>query len=154
MLSLVTKNILTFARLPYSICSGYKIYSIEVVDSVEVTHLIETVENNKAPNIILEKATLKCNPKKRWELSKHILALDSYSINVFINNIQISTNNYTYIPGINILSIHSNISANDLIEIEYNVDKMKVEYAAINNTSYKVVPIFNESHKIGQHTVL
>lgn len=154
MLSIVTKNVITFTRLPYSTCSGYEIYAVETISGSEVTHLVEKIDNIKVPNLIKEKKMLEYNSLQKWTLPKDVLALATDSIDVYINNVQTNTNHYTYSPSLRILTIHSKLTANDLIEIEYNVDRIKLEYSSTGTTKYKVMPIFNESHKIGQHTIL
>lgn len=154
MLSIVTKTTVTFTRLSYSVCKGYEIYATETIGDEEVTHLVEIIDNPKVPNLIKERRQLEYNERQRWELARDTLALASDSIDLYVNNIQLNTNHYTYSQNIKILSIHSKISKNDLIEIEYNVDRVQREYPSTNEVKYKVIPIFNDSHKIGQHIVL
>lgn len=154
MLSIVTNTTVTFTRLSYNICSGYEIYAIEKVAGADVTHLVETIDNPKVPNLVPERATLDWNARQRWELPRDVLALASDSINVYLNNVQVNTNNYTFSSEFRTLLIHTKLGPNDLIEIEYNVDRIERHYPSVNNVRYKVIPIFNQSHKLGQHIVL
>ena len=107
MLSLVNKNTLTWSRLPYAICSGYIVNAITMVDGVRTCVKLDDVDNPKVPNLITEKKTLKYNSYRKWELPKDVVAGGSDDIKVFINNVQITTNSYTYNPNIRLLYLNN-----------------------------------------------
>lgn len=156
MLSIVNTNSLTFTRLSYSICSGYIINAITIVDGVKTSIKIDEIVNPKMPNLIKEKQVLQYNDKRKWELPIDIIATASDSIKVYINNVQITTNAYTYSPNIKLLYLNetTNITANTLIEIEYDTDKVLYVCKTDIICDYEIVPIYNENYRIGQHTIL
>lgn len=155
MLSLVNKTTLTWSRLPYDICSGYTVNAITVVDGKRTSIKLDDVDNPKVPNLVAERQVLKFNSLRKWVMPADIVAGSSDDIKVFINNVQITTNSYTYNPNIGVLYLNDTGENNNvLIEIEYYTDK--VLYVCKTNIicEYEILPIYNESYRIGQHTVL
>lgn len=153
MLSLVKENILTFTRLPYSICKGYKVITIEKVDGKEIESE-EYIENPKVPLIVAERKELEYNPKQRWSLPRYATTTSTDSLRVWINNIELETDGYVYSPNLRMLAINQQLTENDLIEIEYSVDRIQMIKKSQNEINFKIYPIFNECHRIGQHSVI
>lgn len=154
MLSLVKENILTFTRLPYSICSGYRIITIENVKGNEVESE-EYIDNPKVPLMISERLELEYNPKRKWSLPNDATTTSTDSLKVWVNNVQLDIDSYIYSPNLKMLFIvNEDIHENDLIEVEYTVDRIEIRKTTQNDVRFKVYPVFNESHKIGQHTVI
>jgi hypothetical protein len=156
MLSIVNNTSLTFKRLPYSMCSGYIINAITMVDGKRTAIKVDEISNPKVPNLVSERMTLKYNELRKWELPDEVVASASDGIKVYINNVQITTNSYTYSPNIKMLYFNksSNIDANTLIEIEYNTDKVLYVCKTDINSEFEVVPIYQETFRVGQHTIL
>lgn len=155
MLSLVNKTTLTWSRLPYDICKGYTVNAITKVSGKVTSVKLDDVDNPKVPNLVAERQVLKFNTLRKWQLPADVVAGGSDDIKVYINNVQITTNSYTYNPNIRVLYLNdTGENNNTLIEIEYYTDK--VLYVCKTNIicEYEVIPIYNESYRIGQHTVL
>lgn len=153
MLSLVKESVLTFARLPYSICCGYKIITIENVNGKDVQSE-EYIDNPKVPLMVYERMELEYNDRHKWDLPKYATTTSTDSLKVWVNNIELDIDGYTYSSSLKMLTINQNINVNDLIEIEYAVDRIEIKRKSQNEINFKVYPIFNESHKIGQHSVI
>ena len=155
MINIVTENIITFTRLPYSLCKGYRLIVTEIVNGSEVTHEEPgMIENPKVPTLVSERKELDYNYKKKWSLPSDAIISSSDDLKVWINNILVNTNSYTYSPNIKMLEIGIELSKDDLIEIEYNVDRISLKRNSMNETRYTIIPVFHNSHHIGQHTVL
>lgn len=153
MLTLVKENIITFTRLPYSICKGYNVIITEDVNGKEVVSR-EYIENPKVPLIVKERVELEYNAKLKWELPRYITTTSSDTLKVWVNNVELDIKSYTYSPSLRMLSINSDISEKDLIEAEYTVDRIEIIKNTQNDIQIKVYPVYNESHKIGQHSVI
>lgn len=151
MLKLVKENIITFERLPYYLCEGYNL-KIIYSDGIEEPIYIK---NTKAANFIKERKELQYNPELLWTLSSDICATSTADMKVYINNVRISTNYYNYNISSRMMSIDSlNITQNDIIEVEFDVDKMLYVHNSERTCKYYVYPIFKNNYKIGQHTKL
>lgn len=153
MLTLVKENIITFTRLPYSICKGYNLITIEDVNGNKVESR-EYIENPKVPLMVKERIELEYNPKLKWELPKYITTTSTDTLKVWINNVELDIESYTYSPTLKMLTINSDISKKDLIEVEYTVDRIEIRKNTQNDIQFKVYPVYNEGHKIGQHSVI
>ena len=151
MLKLVDENIITFERLPYYLCKGYNL-NITYSDGIEETIYIE---NTKAANFIKERKELQYNSELLWILSGDICATSAVDIKVYINTIEINTNYYNYNKSSRMMSIDTlDITPNDIIEVEFDVDKMQYVHNSEKTCEYYVYPIFKNNYKIGQHTKL
>lgn len=151
MLKLVKENIITFERLPYYLCEGYNL-KITYSDGIEETIYIQ---NTKAANFIKERKELEYNSELLWILPADICAVSAADIKVYINNVQINTNYYNYNKLGRMISVDSiNITPNDIVEVEFDVDKIQYVHNSEKTCDYYVYPIFKNNYKIGQHTKL
>lgn len=151
MLRLVNENVITFERLPYYLCEGYNL-KITYSDGIEETIYIE---NTKASNFIKEKQELEYNSGLLWALPDDICATSAADIKVYINSVEISTNYYNYNISSRMMSIDSlDVTPNDTIEVEFDVDKIQYVHNSDKTCEYYVYPIFKNNYKIGQHTKL
>jgi hypothetical protein len=151
MLRLVNENVITFERLPYYLCEGYNL-KITYSDGIEETIYIQ---NTKASNFIKEKQELEYNSGLLWTLPDDICATSAADIKVYINSVEISTNYYNYNISSRMMSIDSlDVTPNDTIEVEFDVDKMQYVHNSDRTCEYYVYPIFKNNYKIGQHTKL
>lgn len=151
MLKLVKENVITFERLPYYLCEGYNL-EITYSDGIEETIYIE---NTKAANYIKERKELEYNVSLLWTLPDDIYAESAADIKVYINSVEISTNYYNYNISSRMMSIDSlNVIKNDVIEVEFDTDKMQYIHNSEKTCKYYVYPIFKNNYKIGQHTKL
>lgn len=151
MLKLVDENIITFERLPYYLCKGYNL-NITYSDGIEETIYIE---NTKSANYIREKKELEYNAELLWTLPADIYAENASEIKVYVNNVEINTNYYNYNISSRMMSIDVlNITANDIVEVEFDEDKMQYIHSSEKTCAYYIYPIFRNNYKIGQHTKL
>lgn len=151
MLKLVKENIITFERLPYYLCEGYNL-KITYSDDIEETIYIQ---NTKAANFIKETKELEYNSELLWILPADICAASAADIKVYINNVQITTNYYNYNKLGRMISVDAiNITPNDVVEVEFDVDKIQYVHNSEKTCEYYVYPIFKNNYKIGQHTKL
>lgn len=154
MLNIVTENIITFSRLSDVMCTGYKIITRETVAPGTIITHEEIIDNPKAPNLIKERTELEYNSKQKWSLSDDIAATATDSLSVWVNNVLLNTNQYTYSPILKMLTIELELNYYDLIEVEYDVDRIEIKRNSMNPSTYEIIPILKESYKIGQHVVL
>lgn len=151
---LVSRNTISFTRLPYNICTGYKIYAKEYVSGTITEYLLDTIQNLKTTAMTVERKTFQYNLYKEWQLPEDATASTSQEAKVYINNVELDTTMYTYNPTFKTLKIHCPITENDLIEAEYCVDRITYQHATPFPCEYKIVPIYRNSHTFGQHTLL
>lgn len=151
MLKLVKENIITFERLSYYLCEGYNL-KIIYDEGIEETIYIE---NTKASNFIKEKKELQYNSELLWILPSNICATSAADIKVYINNVELNTNYYDYNKASKMISINEvDVTKNDVIEVEFDTDKIQYIHNSEKTCKYYVYPVFKNNYKIGQHTKL
>lgn len=154
ILNAITKNTITFTRISNDACIGYKIIAEEVINGEIKEYLLAEIQNPKAPMPVNERAELEYNQDCKWDLPKDVLGTGSDSVKVWVNNVEIDTGQYTFSPKLRVLYIDCKLAPNDLIQIEYSVDRISYTHNTQNVCTYKVTPVFKNTHTIGQHTVL
>lgn len=151
MLKLVKENIITFERLSYYLCEGY---NLKIIYDEGIEEIIY-IENTKAANFIKEKKELQYNSELLWILPSNICATSAVDIKVYINNVELNTNYYDYNKASRMISIHEiDLTKNDVIEVEFDTDKIQYIHNSEKTCKYYVYPVFKNNYKIGQHTKL
>lgn len=154
ILSAIIKNTITFTRVSNDACIGYKIIANEIINGVSKEYLLTEISNPKAPTPVKEKVDLVYNKDCKWNLPADILGTGSDSVKVWINNVEINTRQYTFSPKLKVIYIDCKLTPNDLIQVEYSVDRISYTHNTQNVCTYKVTPVFKNTHTIGQHTIL
>ena len=151
MLKLVKENIITFERLSYYLCEGY---NLKIIYDEGIEEIIY-IKNTKAANFIKEKKELQYNSELLWILPSNIYATSAADIKVYINNVELNTNYYDYNKASRMISIHEiDLTKNDVIEVEFDTDKIQYIHNSEKTCKYYVYPVFKNNYKIGQHTKL
>lgn len=154
MINVVSENVISFRRISKEICDGYRIIVKENVDGVIKEYVLDEIENPKAPITVKEAVELEYNEELKWQLPDDVVATGSDSISVWLNHVQLTTVQYTLSAKHKLLYLHSQATPDDLIEVEYEVDRITYTHNTSNICEYSVVPIFKRTHSIGRHTVL
>lgn len=150
----ISENIISFKRLSYKYCRSYKIYIKEYIDDTCREYLLDEILNPKVSLEVSERETIKYNENQKWQLRDEITGMNSASINVFINHNKLKTKDYTFNTKNKILTIALKLNKDSIIEVEYNLDIMRYYHKTQNKCEYIIVPVFENSHLIGTHTLL
>lgn len=150
----VSENIISFKRLSHKFCSSYKIYVKEYLNDSIKEYILDEILNPKASLDIPERKFIKYNERQRWQLRDEINGINSDSVEVFINHNKLQTNNYTFNTKTKILTIILDLNKDDIIEVKYKLDIICYSHRSQNKCDYIIVPIFENSHLIGTHTIL
>lgn len=150
----ISENIISFKRLSSKLCSAYRIYVKEYIESDIKEYILDEIIN---PNISLdieERKVVKYNEKQKWQLKDEVTNVSSSSIDVFVNHNKLELKLYTFNIKNKVLTIHLDLNKTDIIEIGYRIDSIYYSHRTQNMCEYTVVPIFKRSNLIGNHTLL
>lgn len=150
----VCENIISFKRLSHKYCHSYKIYVKEYFDDTYREYTLDEILNPKVSLEVPERKTIKYNENQKWQLRDEIAGMNSASINVFINHNKLHTKDYTFNIKNKILTIVLELNKDSLIEVEYNLDIIRYSHKTQNKCEYIIVPVFENSHLLGAHTIL
>lgn len=153
-IKLTTKNTISFKRLNTSSCTHYEIYATYKDDENNIEFLLDTIENPKMQNPFRKSKMLDYKESMLWEMEEEIMAKTSIDVNVYINEIKLTTMQYTFNPKNRILNIHIKAKSNDVIKIEYNVDRLSYVHNSDMECTYRIAPIFKGGYRLGEHSLL
>lgn len=153
-IKLTTKNTISFKRVNTSSCTHYEIYATCKGSEKNVEFLLDTVENPKMQSPFRKSKVLDYNEAMIWEMNEEIIAKTSIDVNVYINELKLTTIQYTFNPKNRILNIHIKANPNDNIKIEYNVDRLSYVHNSDIECTYRIVPIFKDGYRLGEHSLL
>lgn len=153
-IKLATKNTITFKRVNTTSCTHYEIYATYKDDLNNIEFLLDTVKNPKIQSPFLKSKILDYNERMIWEIEEEVIAKTSIDVNVYINEIRLNTIQYTFNPKNKILNIHTKANPNDVIKFEYNVDRISYSHNSDIPCDYRIVPIFDNGYRLGEHSLL
>lgn len=142
---------ITFTRIPNIECIGYEIYSHDENEETLITY----IKNPRTNTNIFERKEYEYNEDLKFDLPDDVIAASSNDIKVYINNVEINISNYAYDDYKKRVEVYKDtVIENDLIEIEYKVDRIKYIHVTNKAFKYRVKPIYEKNFIIGQHSLL
>lgn len=153
-IKLTTKNTISFKRINTSSCTHYEIYATHKDGEDNIEFLLDTIKNPKMQSPFRKSKMLDYNDKMIWEMDEEVIAKTSIDLNVYINNLKLSAIQYTFNPKSRILNIHIKASSSDVIKIEYDVDRISYTHNSDSPCEYRIVPIFENGYRLGEHSLL
>lgn len=150
----ISENVITFKRLSHKSCYSYKIYVKEYFENSIKEYLLNEILNPKMSLDIIERKVLKHNEKQKWQLRDEVNGINTSSVSVFINHNELQPKDYTFNVKNKILIITLDLNEDDIIEVEYKLDIICYSHKSQNRCEYIIVPVFENSHLIGTHTIL
>jgi hypothetical protein len=153
-IQLTTKNTITFKRVDTKHCTSYKIYANYLEDGEMKEYLLDEIPNPKTSSPLPKVKYFEYNKRKMWTFNERVLARSTSDVVVYVNEVRLITSQYTFAPAIGILNIHIPLSEGDVIKVEYNVDGLKYVHNTTKRHEYRIVPVFNNEYKLGDHNLL
>lgn len=150
-IQITKQSTITFKRIDTKACTHYQIYARgENIPE----YLLDTIENPKTPSPYNRIKFLEYNKNKIWEFDEKVMAKTSSDVAVYVNNIRLNTGQYTFSSSLSTLNIHINLKPKDSIKVEYKVDRLEYVHNTNKKHEYRVVPIFRNDYRLGDHSYL